>query len=107
MKLHLRLKLKFKFHLELKLKLKITPKLKSKLKVKLKCYIRLLLTFSKATDEAVITDNTVVKTKVSSLTPGLLNVVSLSRGQIHSKSDRMCDIMYNGPFIGRSGVAEI
>ena len=36
-------------------------------------------TFSKVTDEAVLTDNLVVATKVSSLTNGLLNVVSLSR----------------------------
>ena len=73
-------------------------------------------TFSKVADEAVLTDNLVVATKVSSLTNGLLNVVSLSRyvfpapyemhgyviycpcsmcsGQIHSKVDRMCDIIF-------------
>ena len=57
-------------------------------------YSKYFQTFSKATDEAVLTDNIVLKTKVSSLTPGLLNVVSLSRGQINSKVDRMSDIIF-------------
>ena len=70
-------------------------------------------TFSGATDEAVLTDSITVKTKVSSLTSGLLNVVSLARlfaaeihpvlsnlrscvcsGQLHSQIDRMCDTMF-------------
>ena len=51
-------------------------------------------TFSGAEDEAVLRNDIIVKTKVSSLTSGLLNVVSLGRGQLYSKVDRMCDTIF-------------
>ena len=57
--------------------------------------------FSGVTD-AILRDNTIVLPAVSSLTTGLLNVISLGRGQLYSKIDRMCDFLFSFALIGLS-----
>ena len=52
--------------------------------------------------EKVLRDKTVVKTQRSSISSGLLNVISLARGQLYSKVDRMCDIMFTFALVGVS-----
>ena len=54
------------------------------------------------TNHDVLHDSTIVKPAVSSLTDGLLNVISLGRGQLYSKVDRMNDLAFSFALIGMS-----
>ena len=56
--------------------------------------------FSSALDEKVLRDVNIVKTKVSTTTSQVINVVSLSRGQLYSQVDRMCDIIFSFAITG-------
>lgn len=56
--------------------------------------------FSGATDEKVLRGDNIIKTKVSTTTAEVVNAVSLSRGQLYSQVDRMCDIVFSFAIFG-------
>ena len=63
-------------------------------------YARYKNKFSGATDEKVLRGDNIIKTKVSTTTAEVVNAVSLSRGQLYSQVDRMCDIVFSFAIFG-------